>query len=98
MNTARQAIVTRYVCPTNFRGARIKAFCSRGQILIPYPDEANQGQDAHTVAFRALLAKFAKEDKADGRGTWPSHEKWVCGQLPQSCKDAYVFVISPDVA
>lgn len=92
-NPARQAILTRYVCPTNFRGGRIKAYCERGSVTISYPDEANQGQEAHEVAFRALLAKFAKEDGASR--SWPAPEQWVCGALPQSARDAFVFVINP---
>ena len=91
---ARQAIVTRYVCPTNTRGARIRATCDRGSVSIPYPDEANQGADAHAVAVRSLLAKFAEEDGADR--SWPSFERWVCGGMPQSSKDAYVWVQLPE--
>ena len=92
---ARQAIVTRYLCPTNTRGARIRATCDRGSVSIPYPDEANQGADAHAVAVRSLLAKFAKEDGA-GR-SWPAFARWVCGGMPQESKDAYVWVQLPDL-
>ena len=95
MNThARQALVTRYLCPTNTKPSRIKATCDRGSIIITFP----QGEsivDAHAVAVRALLAKFAVED-----GTtlsWPAFDRWVCGGMPQSSKDAYVWVQLPDL-
>lgn len=91
---ARQAIATRYVCPTNTRGARIRATCDRGSISIPYPDEASEGAQAHAVAVRALLSRFQKEDGADR--SWPSFERWVCGGMPQASKDAYVWVQLPE--
>ena len=91
---ARQAIVTRYVCPTNTLGARIRAKCDRGSVSVPYPDEANQGADAHSVAVLSLLAKFAKEDGTDR--SWPAFDRWVCGGMPQSSKDAYVWVQLPE--
>ena len=89
---ARQAIVTRYLCPTNTKPSRIRATCDRASLTIPFP----QGEslvDAHAVAVRSLLAKFAKEDGADH--SWPSFERWVCGGMPQSSKDAYVWVQLP---
>lgn len=92
---ARQAIATRYVCPTNTRGARIRATCDRGSISIPYPDEASEGAQAHAVAVRALLAKFQKEDGADR--SWPAFDRWVCGGMPQASKDSYVWVQLPDL-
>ena len=91
---ARQAIVTRYLCPTNTKPSRIKATCDRASIIIIFP----QGEsivDAHAVAHRPLLAKFAAED-----GTtlsWPAIDRWVCGGMPQSSKDAYVWVQLPDL-
>ena len=95
MNTqARQAIVTRYLCPTNTKPGRIKATCDRASIIITFP----QGEDivdAHAVAVRALLAKFAAEDGATR--SWPAFERWVCGGMPQSSKDAYVWVQLPDL-
>ncbi len=90
---ARQAIVTRYLCPTNTKPSRIKATCDRASLTITFP----QGEslvDAHAVAVRSLLAKFAKEDGADR--SWPSFERWVCGGMPQASKDAYVWVQLPE--
>ena len=89
---ARQAIVTRYLCPTNTKPSRIRATCDRGSVVISFPLEVS-GADAHAVAVRSLLAKFAAEDGADR--SWPSFDRWVCGGMPQSSKDAYVWVQLP---
>ena len=91
---ARQAIVTRYYGPGNVRGSRIRATCDRGSITISYPDDVS-GADCHAVAVRALLAEFQREDGTDR--SWPSFDRWVCGGMPQSSKDAYVWVQLPDL-
>ena len=96
---ARQAIVTRYLGPTNTRPSRIRASCDRGSITIPMPMECI-GADAHAVAVRALLAKFHKEDAPDVDfrfRSWPSFDRWVCGGMPQASKDAYVWVQLPEL-
>lgn len=48
-----QAIQTKYLGPTNTRGARIKAMCSAGTITIQYEDEKS-----HRVAAETLAAKL----------------------------------------
>lgn len=53
----RQAIVTKYIGPTNYRGARIKATASAGSITVPYAYEL-EIQAAHRAAARALADKF----------------------------------------
>ena len=91
---ARQAIVTRYIGPTNTKPSRIKATCDRASIIITFP----QGEsivDAHAAAVRALLAKFAAEDGTTR--SWPAFDRWVCGGMPQYSKDAYVWVQLPDL-
>lgn len=53
-----QAIMTKYLGPTNNRGSRIKAYTESGlSITIPYPHERNQGADAHSVAALALAKR-----------------------------------------
>jgi hypothetical protein len=90
-----QAIVTKYLAPTNCRGARVKATCERGTITIPYPHERGPGEDAHRAACQALVAQFDAEDRAryahvpDYRPTWGSM-LWVCGGLP--ARPGYAFV------
>lgn len=86
-----QAIQTKYLPATNFRGSRIKATCDRGSITISYPDELS-GDACHIAAADALIAKFVKED-AERYGTErnPWSRPRVCGGLPDnSC--VHVFV------
>lgn len=52
-----QAIITRYLPPTNTRGARIKATAAAGSISIPYPHEFYV-EDAHRAAAIALREKL----------------------------------------
>jgi len=84
-----QAITTKYMGPTNYRGGRIKAVCDRGSVTIPYPHEANAGQDAHMVAVRALLDKFDAEDEkkygTKEAASW-GRMNWRWGDLPSCAK------------
>ena len=95
---ARQAIVTRYLCPTNTKPSRIRASCDRGSITIPMPMECS-GADAHAVAVRSLLERFHRENAPDGDyryRSWPEFGRWVCGGMPQTSKDTYVWVQLPE--
>jgi hypothetical protein len=76
-NFCRQAIVPRYIAPTNHRGARVKATCNAGSVTIPYPYELS-GAEPHAVAVRALLEKLQ----------WSG--AWVAGGMPNGA--GYVFV------
>ena len=59
-----QAITTKYIGPTNFRGSRIKASCEAGSITLPYDYSENDG--GHYGAAVALIKKLGWEDY----GTW----------------------------
>ena len=86
-----QAILTKYIPATNFKGSRIKAQCERGSITISYPHELS-GADCHIAAVDCLIAKFVLEDKERyGTQRNPWQDKRVCGQLP-SGDYAHVFV------
>jgi hypothetical protein len=76
------AIHTKYISPTNTRGARVKAYtCGTGSIkgfeaTISYPYELS-GEQVHFAAVKALIKKHALNwnlegmrygDSADGRG------------------------------
>lgn len=83
-----QSIVTKYLGPTNFRGSRIKATCSRGSLTISKPDNLNE-DDAHKFAVEQLVEKFVCEDEngtATKRGTPRNENSWkrdfVTGCLP----------------
>jgi hypothetical protein len=85
-----QAIETKYIGATNYRGSRIKASCERGSITISY-DSALNSEEAHIAAADALVAKFVKEDeKRYGTNRNPWSAKRVCGGLKKSC--VHVFV------
>ena len=71
-----QAIQTRYLAPTNTRGARIKAWAQAGSITIPYPHELS-GQAVHRAAALALDEKYG----------WK--RQYLGGQLPNG---DYAFV------
>jgi len=53
----RQAILTKYLGPTNFRGSRIKATASAGSITVEY-DNALSSEQNHRHAARMLQQKF----------------------------------------
>jgi hypothetical protein len=52
-----QAITTKFLAPTNSRGARIKASCDAGSMIIPFPCGLNDEQ-AHAAAAMALVRKL----------------------------------------
>ena len=82
-----QAIVTRYLGPTDYRGARIKAACDADSITINYPHELS-GEDVHRAAAEALLVKLGW-DTAHGYKPF----RLVGGALPQISRDSYAFVL-----
>ena len=85
-----QAIETKYIGPTNYRGSRIKASCERGSITISY-DSALNSEEAHIAAADALVAKFVKEDEARyGTNRNPWSAKRIMGGLKNT--NVHVFV------
>jgi hypothetical protein len=87
-----QAIITKYIGPTNSRGARIKAECERGKIFFSYPYELS-GDACHRAAVDALTDKFAKEDRKAGEPIAgnPWKADYVTGQIPSG---QYVHVFT----
>lgn len=77
-----QAIVTKYIGPTDTKGARIKATCDAGSITIDYPHELS-GDDVHAKAAMALVRKLGWDDAM-------REKSWACGSLPN--QNGYVFV------
>lgn len=92
-----QAIISKYISPTNYRGARVKASCERGSITLSWPDELS-GEACHIWAKEKLIARFVKED-AERYGDKPGYgthvNPWtrptVCGQIPSG---EYVHVFT----
>lgn len=75
-----QAIITKYLVPTNNRNARISARCEAGTIVVPY-NHSLGGEENHETAARVLIRKLG----------WPQHGKWYAGVLPGR-NDDMVFV------
>jgi len=65
-----QAITTKYLSPTNHRGARISARCAAGSCALPW-DYALNPQENHRAAAMALARRF----KWSGR--------WVSGDTAE---------------
>ena len=88
-----QAIITKYIGPTNSRGARIKAECARGKIFFSYPYELS-GEAVHRAAVYELVHRFTEED-AKQCGAPKHRNPWlrafVTGQIPSG---EYVHVFT----
>lgn len=52
-----QAIITKYIGPTDTKPSRIKAACGAGSITIGYPHDLS-GQAVHRAAAEALAVKL----------------------------------------
>lgn len=83
-----QAIITKYLPPTNTRPARIKASCERGSLIESYnnlPCGDVSGAGAHISAARLLCERFAAED-AERYSTESRGNPWLrplhSGQIP----------------
>ena len=79
----RVAIVTKYLGPTNYRGARIKADAGEGRKLtISYPHEISGDTNVHAAAAIALCQKMGWDD-----------DDLLGGGTPTGC--VFVFATSP---
>ena len=83
-----QAIITKFLGPTNRHGARIKATCQAGSITIPW-DYGLGGDSNHDAAAKALRAKLG----------WnrASYATMVRGALPDGTGNCYVFALVCEV-
>ena len=79
-----QAIVTKYLGPTDVKGARIGARCDAGSITIEYPHELS-GDDVHAAAAMALCRKLGWTPENGHLGNW------VCGSAPKQQGCVFVF-------
>lgn len=82
-----QAIVTKYLGPTNFRGSRIKANASAGSVTVSY-NPAMNSEDNHRAAAEALARKFDWLDNATLHG----------GGMPDGSGNVYVMVHKGDAS
>lgn len=58
-----QAIITKYIGPTNTRGARIDARAAAGRIYVPFDHRVGH-EENHKLAAAVFVAKY------EWRGTW----------------------------
>lgn len=72
-----QAITTRYIGPTNFRGSRVKATAAAGSVTLNWDDALNSDAN-HEAAALALATKYG------WRGGW------FGGGMPDGCGNVYV--------
>lgn len=68
-----EAIKTRFLGPTDTKGARIKASWSKGSLTIPYPYEMGR-QERHELAARMLFDRDFSKDFG--------HVVFATGHLP----------------
>jgi len=90
----KQAIKTKYLGATNFRGARIKATCAADQITIPWSYDLGT-ESNHDSARKSLQIKICREiEKRDGysRANEPWIQPMIGGALPNGEGYAFVFV------
>lgn len=78
-----QAITTRYLGPTNYRGSRVKATAQAGSLTIGW-DDALDVEHNHDAAAKALRAKLGWDKDC--------YPKMVRGALPDGRGNVYVFV------
>ena len=75
---ARQAIVTKYLGPTNHRGSRVKATCEAGSLTMGWSHDLDVAENHSRVAV-ALATKLG----------WAG--LWTLGALPGNA--GYVLVM-----
>lgn len=90
-----QAIITKYIAPTNTRCTRVKAECERGKITISWNAALDVGGN-HRAACDALCARFDAEDVTKygqplKKSRWSSPK--ASGQIPDG---RYVFCFIPE--
>jgi hypothetical protein len=79
MYPSMNAIKTKYLGPTNTRGARIKASCDAGSVTCPWED-AEDARRNHYLAVRDLYCMLgrAEKEESDFAHGWIGNECfWV---------------------
>lgn len=83
-----QALVTKYLGPTNYRDARVKATAEAGSVTLSW-DHALDVTDNHDAAAMALVRKMGWD-----KDCYPN--RFYRGGLPQNNSHAYVYVFAAD--
>lgn len=77
----RQAIMTKYVAPTNTKGARIKAEASAGSLFTNYNEDLSI-EENHRKAAYLLAKKFG----------WERYNSFIGGWMPKEQGCVFVSV------
>lgn len=86
-----QAIITKYMPPTNFKPSKMKAQCERGSLVVSYDHGLDIDQN-HRAACEALCAKFGAEDVAkygSKENTWARPK---CGGVIPDGRHVFCFI------
>lgn len=75
-----QAITTKFLGPTDFRGSRVKATASAGSATVSW-DHSKDIEDNHRAAAEELCRRL----------DW-SYKTLACGELPRGVGNVYVLV------
>jgi hypothetical protein len=78
-----QAILTKFLGPTNHRGPRVVARCQAGRLTFTWDDALSADQN-HDAVARGLAQKLGWGEDTHGR--------LVGGDLPNGTGNCYVFV------
>lgn len=91
----RQAIVTKYLGPTDHRGSRVKAIADAGSITLSW-DHALNPEDNHRAAAEELARSKGWLWEWKGSGKVPARYRLEGGGMPQTTPYAYCFVLVPN--
>lgn len=73
-----QAIQTKYIGPTNFRGSRVKASCAAGSITLGWLSELDtDGNHRHAAETLWKQLGWNKKNKLLGGGLKDGSQVWV---------------------
>ncbi len=90
-----QAIIAKYIPPTNYKPGRVKATCERGSLTVSWDHELEAGENMR-AACDSLCARFDAEDLKK-YGALSDKARWsrpkASGQIPSG---EYVFCFIPE--
>jgi hypothetical protein len=77
-----QAIITKWLCPTDTKGSRIKVKCQAKTMIVLWNDGLGV-EENHKAAARILIEKLGWNQDC--------YSKWYAGALPDGSGYAIVF-------
>lgn len=64
-----QAILTKYLSPTDTKGSRVKATCGAGSVTVSW-DYGLSIENNHAAAAKELIRQLGWTDEAGYKGDW----------------------------